>query len=749
MDCKECIDFIKKNIPDEEVRRLIFSDDEEDSQFLTNKNLIPKYYNSIMVLANIYIYGRFRKWDEAGCENGENNNFKRVVGTLRKVFDTYDLSNDLMENILLDMLIDQQLSGSLQKSLKIEGIKINKAFPKYSERAKKYRRTSRIIEEMNTSDQRDELVKFIQQFPFLRYIKLILNKNENAWKGTGSNNQKKFEKLSDVILKYDDDFSFEEKEDKEIPTYKTLVRVGKEYYFLEHIELFYDRGENEGAPYSLQMSYYSTTDSSRAITIIVENEEVVQDDETIVIKGEVSLQNYIIEIGLGNVSQKGDHRDMYAVNYKYLKNLSLSISDVLSDSGRENLIEKYLSSFPDIFIPITGDGKESDENNYNWDNVIGMLLVRESASNVLNNIFYNDPGSFKRLLGNLEIRLGSGRIDPDRVRENVLLKQKKVVKWEKVYINGESPDPALKEELLKERKINKSEIAAREVIMALIKASDDRELVEETCSYPIGMASRIRFLNDLKYSRVDIKTKKETMARVVKHTLRALLCFYEGFFPYAEIKLQFEDESYYKCLSQEQIEAYQQSAEKAFVDTVNSYIKKLVNLDIPELMNEVEKLCTSCYNKNGDQTKRGKLLKEMLGKNMILDINRIKFLKTCTESIDCEQDINNAIGQVMAIFRYLMSGNSKDSNWIDPIFPHIVTYEYDNRTRDGYNIRNFIMNVEHGQPKDIQILSEFFYKMSDRYFCLPNTLRSNESLWIEPILIKFVCFDELMAEEVN
>jgi len=749
MDCKECIDFLKKNIPDEEVRKLIFSDDEEDSQFLTNKNLIPKYYNSIMVLAFIYIYGRFRKWDEAGCEKGENNNFKRVVGTLRKVFDSFDLTYDLMENILLDMLIDQQLSRSLQKSLKIEGININKALPKYIERAKKYRRTSRIIEEMNTSDQRDELVKFIQQFPFLRYIKLVLKKNENAQSGIADNPSKKFERLFDITLKYDDDFSSEEEENKVIPTYKTLVCVGKEYFFLERVELFYDKGENEDIPNLLQMSYYSTTDIFRAKTIMVENEEGTQNDESIVIRGDVSLQSYILDIGLGSVSQKGDRRDMYAVNYKYLKNLSLSISDILSDSGRENLVEKYLPSFPDIFIPITGSSKESDENNYNWDNVIGMLLVRESASNVLNDVFYNDPGSFKRLLGNLEIRLGSDRIDPDRVRENVLQKQQKIVKWEKVYINGESPDPSLKEELLKERKMNKAEIAAREVIIALIRASEDRKLVEETCSYPIGMVSRIRFLNDLKYSRVDIKTKKETMARVVKHTLRALLCFYEGFFPYAEIKQQFEDESYYKCLSQEQVEGYQLSAEKAFADTVNFYIKKLVNMDIPELMNEVEKLCISCYNKNGEQTKRGKLLKEVLGKNMILDINKIRFLKTCTESIENEKDIDNAIGQVMAIFRYLMTGNSKDSNWIDPIFPHIVTYEYDNRTRDGYNIRNFIMNVEYGQPKDIQILSEFFYKMSDRYFCLPNTLRSNESLWIEPVLIEFVCFDELMAEDVN
>ena len=74
------------------------------------------------------------------------------------------------------------------------------------------------------------------------------------------------------------------------------------------------------------------------------------------------------------------------------------------------------------------------------------------------------------------------------------------------------------------------------------------------------------------------------------------------------------------------------------------------------------------------------------------------------------------------------------------------TYEYTNYGKDGFKVSRFTIQTYKG-TKDVEILSELNYKIGNRYFIMPNLIRSNESLWIDPIIIDMGLFDISVVHE--
>ena len=757
----ECMDKIKRLIPDENVRRLIFSDDWDTNYFINNRDDILKYYSTITALAFAYLYGGFRDWNDnnpSSLKGGSNSH--RVVNTLKKMYSEYDLTYELMESLIMDVFIDQSEKGSkLLKGLKIyEIIKAEDKrsdLSKYYYNARKYRRGPRdsrkLMENATVASRREELVNLIALFPFLGFLHFKEKLIPNVFCGVDENGPREFKDIYEISLVYDN-FRYVS-EERETCLHSTVIKLSGNYYFLDGMEEI-----SEGV---LHLNYTSLSDLNDAIEIIVENEDDNKNNDIMTIRGDGVAETYKQEIAPveyeGN-EQTSNTKEIYAVNYKYVKNLSLSIADVLTESLKDALMREYMKYYESIFKPINKKKDLHDVNNYNWDNIVGLLIIEDSASNILKTIFYADGEeceSCKKILENLQIRFGSDRLDATAVMTSIENREKNITRWEKILISDGRKHNKATEGIRDNRKKNKSEMAALAIVDALSTVSNNkgRTILSENPSFPMRMEGRIKFIEDLKISSAETNVKKESLIKLVKQTLRALICFYKGFFKYAEIKGFFEIESYYKCLSGKKIKEAQMSAENAFMVAVNESVAMLTMPEkdnIGSLLEEVEELCHRCRTRSGQQTTEGKLLKDTLGRNMLLHYDHISDLGRIIDRAEGKDEVLNAIDAAIAAFNYLMTGNIGNSQEKNrAIYPYVLTYESSGRNRDGYNIGNYSYVVGK-EEMEIKVLSEFDYVVNEKYFCLPNIIRSNESFWIEPIIIGFVNFDKLMmGEEYN
>jgi len=167
---------------------------------------------------------------------------------------------------------------------------------------------------------------------------------------------------------------------------------------------------------------------------------------------------------------------------------------------------------------------------------------------------------------------------------------------------------------------------------------------------------------------------------------------------------------------------------------------KFQNID--QLLEVLKELCDDCLNIYGEQTKKGKLLKDVLGRNQLLDYNQISELAYISQKPSDEDDIDERMNGIIKIFKYLQSGKiiKSDKTINGAIYPYVGTFEYATRNRDGYSIAHFSVATDEGIC-DIKVLSEFKYKINEKYYCFPNIIRSSEDLWIEPIIISYKNFE--------
>lgn len=742
---------IEELIPDEGIRWLIFSkEDWTEPVFLNSRWEMLKYYNAITVVAFAYLYGRYRKWKDTNPSVEEGSNSHRVINTFRRLYNNYDMTFDLMESMMVDVFIDQSEGGlNLLRDLKIQGMVPNNRrndLSKYYYHARKFRRGPREYkkEEMPNTDKYDDLLDYIKLFPFLRWLRIREEQIPNVFNGKDENGPIEYKKAYEVSFIYDDPYISEE----EIPLYSMIVKIHKEYYYLETVET-----KQDGAKNNLHLGYSVVRDSCSTRAMIVENEDNDQDAKAMVIRGKTAVEEYSSKVmPEGHAEMMHDPKtinDIYAVNYKYVKNLSLSISDVLNETFKKALIQQYSKTCASIFE----DGDLNDIDSYDWDNIVGLLILEKSASNVLKTIFSKDGSKYEsclRILENLQIRFGSHRIDAVGLYGSIMNKLKSIPKWENEFIKDDRIHITATQAIQNNRKQNESEMVALAVVDALSMVSSKNRTISDNISFPIRMDGRINFLEDLILSSAHPDVKRDSLRRITKQTFRALICFYTGFFKYAEAKMMFEYESHYKCLSEKKILEHQRNAERAFNIAVNETVTVLAlpeNDNIQSLLNMINGLCLRCRKASGEQEIEGKLLKEALGRSTLLDFRVIAHISEIIERANDPDEVNSAISAVIEVFRYLMTGHRGKSNIKNrAIYPYVLTYEYSGKNRDGYNIGHYSMLMDK-REMDIRILSEFTYTVNEKYFCLPNVLRANDSFWIEPITIGFVNFDKLMLLE--
>lgn len=774
----ETIEIIQR-IKDKDVRNFIFGADQEDRNFLRQKESFYKYFNNILILSFMYIYCKFLKWKETKGTNiitneilRKSSNFMRIITTLDKLYYEFNLTYEVIENLLSDVqiLLVTENSPVFTKELGIENsFTATTKFSTFTHIAKIGRYgTGRTMELDPTSlgERRNELIEFLRTVPFIENLDI---ESKSAKGITFDNIDEQMQPLERLEVSANSYFKNEEID----PNFAFLFnKKTSEYYYLESVAQRKDRVN--GTEY-LVLCYLQTgkfTEGNQQYLIVKNADDTVniEIENVIIVSEESGIEGFKRKIfpSISDVANSPFIKDFNSINFRYIRVLSLAISDILQEDGRKFIYKTY-SKKPEYSAMFNDKATKDDylrnnneeEAGYGWDVVIATLLIEESATKLLTALFNDRETRFEQLLTNISYRFGQ-KIDSINLKQKV----QQYVAEEKEEINAKTYGSRyginfVSSNIEEENKIT-AKIQAQVLIAKLSELTESNETSDYRTKFPLSMKSRIKIVKEI--AEVDdrsfingYKEKVKALKVIVSQTLKTLYCFYKGLFAYAKVKLNFERDSVLKPLKLWDIDDSQRRSNEKFDEEIAKYAPKMRdigNYDVATIMQEIKKFCKQC-SFPGKQNSDNELLKRMLGRDFLLNYNEIAMLETCFDKeVISRRDFKDLIEQINDAFYYLMNGipeGARESDGV--IFPYVAYLDYVSKTRDGYDIIHFSTTTDSDHESDIKVISEYHYKPSKSYYCVPNKSRSNEELklWIEPIIINYehVCQDLMTMDEDN
>lgn len=760
--CNSAKELLNKMIPDETVRNMLFGNDIRRDDFLGDRTQILYYVSKLLIMTYHYVYFRYRKWslvDNEIDEGPTDNDLIRIFKVMRRMYILNELSYEVMESILMDLQIDIALNGVISQELRItHDIFQSTEFARMAYMAKKARTDSRFNDSTNVSDRIDEFMDFVKNFAFFKNLSAKLEVNHNAvfYQNGQAQDGVKLQK----VLWRNDDFFTQKEFVGDIDTFNCLIKVARSYYYLAGTEFITDKGDavSGGDAFEMQgdtnivgvkLNYVSFEPTSTFISVIIaEDESVLSDydhENVFFVKQSYEIfcaENFFGEKGFVNFTDnKPIIEDFYAINYKYIRNLALAVVDILDRTDQHNIYRTYAD---DSRFRILFSSSKENTMSLQWDVIIAILMVEEGAGKLLKTIFSANSQAFQKLVKNLELRFGRDLFSSSEI----LAKAKKEIEKEEEKIHYRNSVGVGRGAFVydREKESIRVEVQVRTIVANVTRAVNGNQVVDEKVGFPLSIRSRIQLLESIRDDfNEKPKQKIEKTRAIVSQTVSTLIIFYRGLIKYTKQKMLFENESYYRVLTDEEIEAYQSEAQAIFNAEAAKYKKLIENTasDHKKIFAMLEEVCNEYV-----PGKEGyKVLKQMLGRQQLMDCDYItQSLEDCWR-VNADNATNSEayslINKVIEVCRYLQTGerNNKDV-WdielsLKAIFPFVATYQYAKQTGDGYHINNFSIISAKGQDVNIKVLSEFRYKLNEKYYCLPNKQRSAESLklWIEPILI--------------
>lgn len=756
-------ELLKRMIPDKDTRLMLFGNDAKRDDFLGDRTQILYYTSKLLIIAYHYIYFRYRKWmrvDNVIDEGPTDNDLVRIFKVMRKMYVLNELSYEVMESVLMDLQIDIALNGVISQELRItRDIYQSSEFARMAYLAKKARSDSRFNDLTKIDDRIAEFMEFVKKFAFLNNLKTSLQFGDEAV--FYQNGQKQLNVKLQKVLWENNDFYTQKEFVGNVETFNCLIKVAQSFYYLSGAEFIARNGELVGGSEVLEsqldreivgikLNYVSFEPTSKFLSVIVSDEDSILDnyvnESVFFIKKpyeEYCEENFPLEVLINIADKKPIIEDFYTINYKYIRNLALAVVDIFEVEDQKNIYRTYAG---DSRFKILFSADENDSVSLQWDVIVAILMVEEGAGKLLHTIFSVNPKAFSKLVKNLELRFGRELFSSS----DILAKAKKEIEREEQRIHYRNSVGAGCNVFVydRERESIRVEVQVRTIVANVTRAVNGNEVVDEKVGFPLSVRSRIQLLESIRDDYSEGPRQKIEKARaIVNQTVSTLIIFYRGLIKYTKQKTVFENESYYRVLSDEEISAYQIDAQNVFNAEAKKYkraIEKVQDNHV-RLFEMLKELCADFV-----PGKEGyKVLKQMLGRQQLMDCDYVtECLGECW-CVDLETATNSEayaiINKVVEVFRYLQTGDRSNREMWDielslkAIFPFVATYQYSKQTGDGYHINNFSIISAKGQDVNIKVLSEFKYKLNEKYYCLPNKLRSAEplKLWIEPILIVY------------
>ncbi len=765
-----------EKIRDEDVKNFLFDIDWEERTFLTQPSQIYSYFNNVIIISFMYLYGKYLTWKKqkpnALKENAKlsrSSNFMRIITTFEKLYSSFNLSYELIENILSDIQImfNSENNSVYTKELGIEG-----DFATISDFSSclDICRSGRTIrgQDNDKAYLRKKLIDFLSMAPFLTNIDIehspfMYNDQELHIVSSKTNSVINFERLNvRKMNKIDDNF--------EMNTSYAFLANKPAYFYLSAIEDKIAYTENNEKRKYLVLSYNTvgsfTGDCGEKVYIVIRD----HDDF------EIEIENYYYADALidpdsfrakyfgAKKATSISHfiKDFNAINYRYIRILSLAISDILNDDSKTRIYNTYSKreEYKSMFIKDAETADDllnnygQEEKGYGWDVVIAVILIGESAKKFLFGLFEGHANRFEQLLTNLEYRFGRDRINKDALIEQS--RQELIAAKEKNFREAYGRKKvSFRSETVDEGRI-KAKIQAAIIVQELSKLTFSNENESNKTAYPLSIKSRLKIISEIANGEVGSQDEKaEAMKKLVCQTLKTMYVFYHGLFAYGAVKMNFESMSSCNIFEKNVVARYISSAVEAFKNKAEEAATELQEVKDNDVRTMVLKL--KQFNKQcsypGQTDPYSEILHQLLGRDYLLEYRAIAGLENCFEryeSNDPDFDFGDLANKVRKAMDYLRTGEADSrlgSSSGYAIFPLVVFMDYTSKTRDGYDIYHCsLSSSDSDREADYRVISEFDYPVNVSYYCIPNIARSNEDmkLWIEPILI-----DANLVQEVD
>lgn len=476
-----------------------------------------------------------------------------------------------------------------------------------------------------------------------------------------------------------------------------------------------------------------------------------------------TVMSYFSNEGCKSGNKKNDFgasiEQLFNINYKYMKNLALAIADVIGKRDYSHVGARLKNTFErkykHAFESYNNFESDSTQENKNWDSIIIILLIEAGPTAVLQEIFYelNDKGDSEVLI-NIKRRFRGMLTGPIcDVEDGDDFTEMAIEFLGERYIKN-----AVGDELVRYNAELIAKAKTRIILSAIASAEQKDPLDSQDYFHTDNISQHIILLEASRNSPTSEKCK--LVEHALGDTLRRLICFYKGIFKYGKEKIKYDNATRRKLLKPAEIKQYQKNAENAFLEEVKSSFEELKDTaSAVELLHRFVQLCDDCCSSEvsvaRQRSSESRQLYAVLGKNYIMNkaaFEKIIDLKTVND-INCE-NIDWWLDTAIRILQFLSTGVYgkliPQSCSYHAIAPMVASYNNHNDSKDGYDTATFALifdaNELNGKGMEINMLSEFYYEISMRYYCLPNIVRSNNKWWIDPFVIKCADFDSIFME---
>jgi len=752
------LEDFKKLVPDEGIRKYILNDLDEDEVFSDFINYIKIYQNTIN-LAFIYAFSCYldlknnldtpagARLDE--CIRYGNSNSLRVIRTMQNIYKKYPLTNELMQFVLADIYYDfiQGENACLQDFFPYcvsagdywydKGFGLNDYFAFINENSDSVRVEKDLLGKEFTHESAQKYLKVLLGFfPFLRCVSLSYDEDA-GWYVFKIQDYQGYVYRKGII----DTFGLIRK----------FVNNGRNFFFMSAIEndvLLYETPWLDRYISCKMVGLNGeTVYSKKEAGVINKPYNIPTDYETVV--------SYLDSEVLATESEPVTDAtvgQLFNINYKYLKNLALSIADVIGKecyrSAGQRLRETFAEQYPIAF-------ENYNDATSNWDNIVVILLMEVGPSMVLREVFYelNDSGD-SEVIRNLRRRFGVFIQEVfDKIRDG-----REFTKRAKELLGNRYINDARSDRIKNYNRELMAKAKTQIVLSALLEAESKGGKKEIDCFHTDTIQQYIILLKSIE-GISDKQAQCDMVERLLKDTFKRIICFYEGIFAYSKVKIDFDSASRKKLLSSAEIKSYQDRAESSFFNCARKKAGEISALTAVELIAEFVRLCEECYkveiSTSQIRSKNSKYLYAVLGKNSIMNVeNFSKIIDIKNVSAITASDADWWVSVAIEILQFLSVGilnNDKGApRLFNAIAPMVASYNNHSDSKDGYDTATFALifdaNEIGGETMEIKMLSEFSYEVSMRYYCLPNVIRSNNKWWIDPFVISCKDFDKIFLE---
>lgn len=707
--------YFKEHIKDDNIWLYIFGDD--DPEF----NDVSSYYgyiNNTINLTFMYIIACIRNMKNNVEDIDEkikvfNPNAKRVIKNIDRVYKDLDINYELISYILLDVQFDLALGDSscLNRYL-FGGISSSFKILDYNPRILFWMKSSDPEPGLSPDKMEKLFKKLVNSLPFLSNNGLVGEKYNLSFEPNIDEDEDDDEQLTHSSLPVDYRFYIK---GGRMKTIFFLEKVEKNSHFLK---LFYSTPDYADKCVGLfyDKEYDADLNANLGFKEAISKSEIEDIwDELIIDSDSTSLKKKALNYN--------EISNVYAVNYKYIKNLAFAIADELGKADRNNIRISFLKKCG----AIDENGIIDKSVEEDLDSFIIMKLIDLTPRKVLKNLFIQDKDIYHTIIRNLYRRYN------------------RKIKFKYVDFTIK---PANFSEL--DEYINSLVQAKRENLRNI-------ELAEQQANYVISMI--LDNVNEkFKASSITEDIEKinserhidESQIVLANHLIR-LICFYAGIIEYGKEKIDYEALYYDAIPTQQAIKRNQNRLIDAFLNGAKAEYDntfKYNKCDDPKqfLLNTIDSLLAFF---KGIDDRDKKAIYRVLGRDCVSEILKNRLLTPdLVERNDEEQN-----DKILKILEFLNSGsiekNEAKGDFNSMIYPSVGQYVKNSQNNDQFSTACFSIRLDTNLDgradhiKSINVLTEFDYAIDDYYYCLPNVGRSNYEWWIDPLIISVKDFDSI------